>query len=399
MKARYGEVETPFSLAEEMVSHVTGKDGDRWLEPGAGRGAITGPLVKHAQGLGLNPQITAVEIQKGNCEHLTASLGDAVTVVNQDFLEWESEYCYDIIIGNPPFNCRGLKKVPTNSKTEKRDEGITIWPAFVKKATSLLTPDGLLVFLTPCIWLKPDRAGIYNTLTRGSQLRIRCFSASETVRLFKGEAQTPMVLFSYRRASEPRISVYDDSLGAYVNYTPEHPQAPIPMKNVQLVNELQASVREHGRMDIIKTKNVSDLGQLKPIESQEHRFPSVKTAVLDGKDCRLVVEWSRKRMPFTGQSKLILAHKMYGFPYLDRVGRFGIARRDVYLVVSDDLHYLERCRQVLCSRTAFKVFEATRYRMRFLERYAFELLPREVDDEEQQSGYTFRYKIDEEHQV
>ena len=392
MKARYGEVETPFSLVQQMIGQIEDVGGDQWLEAGAGRGAITLPLLAYAKTVGRSPRITAVEIQEKNCEYLAAKVDDTVTVVNQDFVAWSSKIGYDLIIGNPPFNSRGLKKVPTNSKSVKKGEGITIWPAFVKKALSLLKPGGLLVYLTPCIWLKPDKAGIYEALTRGSELKVRCFSASETMRLFRGEAQTPMVLFSYRSSTKPSIAVYDDASETYVQYQRTTPNGAIPMKNIRVVNKLQAGIRKHGNMDIVKSKNTRDLTQLKQEKSAEHVYPSVKTAVLDGKDCKFVVEWSREKMPYTGVSKLILAHKMYGFPYLDVAGEFGIARRDIYLVVSDDLSYLEKCREILCSKIAFQMFESTRYRMRFLERYAFEFLPRSVGNTERQEGYTFNYK-------
>ena len=126
------------------------------------------------------------------------------------------------------------------------------------------------------------------------------------------------------------------------------------------------------------------------------KYPSIKTAVLSGKDYRLVLEWSPVKPPYYGIPTLVMAHKMYGFPFLDAEGQYGIARRDIYIVVSNDIDYLNKCRRLFSSRAAFAAYEATRYRMRFLEKYAFQLIPFSQNiDLEQYPGYSFVHKIDE----
>ena len=99
---------------------------------------------------------------------------------------------------------------------------------------------------------------------------------------------------------------------------------------------------------------------------------------------------------YTGP-KLILAHKMYGFPYLDISGEVGLNSADGYVLfphetdqepkaVEDlkdqdsNLQFLKEAQRILCSPLAILVFESFRYRMRFLEREAFEYLPHTYDE-------------------
>ena len=74
----------------------------------------------------------------------------------------------------------------------------TIWIEFIKKSISLLKDNGLLLFLVPSIWMKEDRAKMYDYMTQFKLHKIRCFSNTEMNKLFKGQAQTPSCYFFIR---------------------------------------------------------------------------------------------------------------------------------------------------------------------------------------------------------
>jgi hypothetical protein len=65
-------------------------------------------------------------------------------VVQQDFLDWRPGVKFDVIIGNPPYQ-----------DGDREDEANKLWPFFVKKADSLLLPNGITAFITPNTWLNP----------------------------------------------------------------------------------------------------------------------------------------------------------------------------------------------------------------------------------------------------
>ena len=70
-----------------------------------------------------------------------------------------------------------------------------------------------------------------------------------------------------------------------------------------------------------------------------------------------------------------MPHKMYGFPFIDKTGIYGISNRDSYVIESDNIDYLERLCQFFSTKTALYLFEATRYRMKYLEKYVFQVIP------------------------
>ena len=66
---------------------------------------------------------------------------------------------------------------------------------------------------------------------------------------------------------------------------------------------------------------------------------------------------------------------MFGFPLLDIEGKWGISRRDNYIILDKSHSNLTKIQQFLSTYFALYVFEATRYRMKYLEKYAFQFLP------------------------
>ena len=66
---------------------------------------------------------------------------------------------------------------------------------------------------------------------------------------------------------------------------------------------------------------------------------------------------------------------MYGFPYLDVEGIYGISNRDNYVIINRSITDLQKIRSFLSTKTALYLFEATRYRMKYLEKYIFQLIP------------------------
>ena len=61
--------------------------------------------------------------------------------------------------------------------------------------------------------------------------------------------------------------------------------------------------------------------------------------------------------------------------YLDLSGEYGISNRDNYVIYKDNNEDLIKLSEFLSTELVKKVYESTRYRMKYLEKYAFELLP------------------------
>ena len=65
---------------------------------------------------------------------------------------------------------------------------------------------------------------------------------------------------------------------------------------------------------------------------------------------------------------------MYGFPFLDVNGIYGVSNRDNYIIKDMSYTNLKRLKKFLESKLVLYIYESTRYRMKYLEKNAFEFI-------------------------
>ena len=401
-KEIYGEVFTPFNLIEKMFSlipneHFKNKN-KKWLDIGAGSGYFSIFLYfKLFENLKndfenddkckehiIKNMIFMVEIQENNCIILREYFGEKSNIINEEYVNYDFEKYkikeFDYIIGNPPFNCNGLKKVPTNNNSNKKYDGKTIWIDFVKKSISILKPKGLLNIIIPSIWLKPDKEKIYNYLLEYKINYLHCLSNTETNKFFKGNAQTPCCYFLLEKiVSDNHISVWDNDVKKYINYCyniPCNNNLPIPLKCQSIINKLQPFLK-YGILPIYKTNLPSSKTLFSLEKNNKHPYENISTCLIKNCSPELVINYTNIKCPYSDKKKLILANKMYGIPYLDDKGEYGISNRDNYVILEDDknMEELNILKTFLSTKTVLYLFDATRYRMAYLEKYIFNLIP------------------------
>ena len=126
-----------------------------------------------------------------------------------------------------------------NTTKSKKNDGFAIWCDFIKHSVTLLREGGYLCIIVPSLWLKPDKAGMYNYLLNYKIEKIKLYTNTETNQIFKGQAQTPTTLFLLKK--EPRIHniipLYCKIRNEYVPYSLKR-DYPIPMANIDLINHL-----------------------------------------------------------------------------------------------------------------------------------------------------------------
>jgi len=405
-KELYGEVNTSFAFINKILDIITPniyKDPTlKWLDPGAGTGNFSiilyfklvehlkphFPNIEERKDHILKNMIYMVEIQPENVKTLQKLFGPTANIYEGDYLNYLhnstsndiTPQIFDIVIGNPPFNCNGLKKVPTNTEYIKKQDGYTIWSAFIITSIGLLKPKtGILCMFIPSIWLKPDKDRIYYFLTQYDIKKLNCFSNTETNRIFNGNAQTPCCFFLLtKRETDNIISIFDTIHSKYIDYHLKQ-HAPIPVCSVSIINKLQ-KYSINNSIKVIKTNMPPKKTFLSSIKSKETPYPNITTCLLNkgggvGVSPILVINYSNNELIGANKSKLILAHKMYGLPYLDLSGEYGISNRDNYIIYKENPEDLIKLQKFLSTKLAFSVFDSTRYRMRYLEKYAFQLLP------------------------
>ena len=390
-KELFGEVFTPFYFIDNIFKifpeNIFKNHNLKWLDPGAGTGNFSIYLYfKLLESLSnvipdeynrkehiINNMIYIVEYRDENTKILKEIFGENANIMNIDYLQYNPSHNFDIIIGNPPFNFNGQKKVPTNSKNNKKQDGQTIWIEFIKHSISLLKENGYLNMFIPSIWLKPDKEKMYYYLLKYNIQYLNCFSNTETNKIFKGNAQTPSCYFLLKKEENPgTISIYDKDNNKYVDFKLK-PNIPIPLCNIEIINQFQEQLKKCKHIHVIKT-NLPPKGiSLSPSKLGNHIYPNIRTRLLKNEE--LILEYSDKPLFGYGKPKLVLANKMYGLPYLDLSGEYGISNRDNYVIYKDNNEDLIKLSEFLSTELVKKVYESTRYRMKYLEKYAFELLP------------------------
>lgn len=390
-KELFGEVFTPFFFINNIFkifpNQIFENPNLKWLDPGAGSGnfsiylyyKLLENLDKKIPDLNdrknhiISNMMYIVEYREENIKILREIFGENANIYYENYLDYNPCHNFDVIIGNPPFNFNGQKKVPTNSKNNKKQDGETIWIEFVKHSISLLKDNGYLNMFIPSIWLKPDREKMYFYLLKYDIQYLNCFSNTETNKIFNGNAQTPSCYFLLtKKPNTGTICIFDKKNNSYLDFILT-PNTPIPLCNIEMVNKFQEQLKEYKHIDVIKT-NLPPKGiSISPSKLGNHIYPNIRTRLLKNEE--LIIEYSDKPLYGYGKPKLVLANKMYGLPYLDLSGEYGISNRDNYVIYKDDNKDLVKLSEFLSTELIQKVYESTRYRMKYLEKYAFELLP------------------------
>ena len=268
---------------------------------------------------------------------------------------------------------------PTNTQLSKKNDGNAIWKDFVKKSISLLKPEGYLCYIVPSLWMKPDKAKMYGFLTQFKITKLHTMTNTETNQLFSGKAATPTCYFVLQnKKTDGIIELYDKDKRDYINFSLK-PDLPIPVFGAHIINKILPFTEKVGDLKVTKiTKpaNYMDTSiTISKTQTQDCPFPNVRTCKLVKNVAQLEINYTNKRLKFTDKKKIILAHKMYGFPYIDEKGEYGISNCDNFIILDKTLPEMRKIRDFLSTKFALYLFEATRYRMKFLERYVFEYIP------------------------
>lgn len=409
-KNKFGIIYTSFIIINKMLDLIPDESYSnplaRWLDMGAGTGYFSICLFRRLDKGLMNVIIDShqrmrhiirdmlymSEIKESHIIVLRQIFGDDANIYG-DFLSltknnFTATYGFtgfDFIIGNPPYNCNGQIKCPTNKLINKKHDGETVWPSFIKNALVLLKDDGYLCPIIPSIWLKPDKAGIYEILTKYKINALHTFSNTETNKIFNYEAQTPTCFFLLQKTTASdsslglglnrEINIYDKFLREYCIYNYDSGSA-IPLQGISILNKLQVFVKKYGSLPVIKTNSPSKKSRFSLEYSSEYPYKNISTCLLDGLNPVLKINYSNIPQSGYNVGKLVLAHKMYGFPYLDLSGDYGISARDNYIIKLDSINGMALIIQnFLSTKLALFIYSCASYRMKYLEKYAFEFIP------------------------
>ena len=413
-KELYGEISTPYSFIKRMMALLPARvfrdEKLRWLDPGTGHGYFAIYLYhllyrelsskipddilreKHIK----EKMIYMCELNGEHAGRICSFFGENCNLVVGDYLSASYPHSFDIVLGNPPFYCNGKKKTPTDKERLKKKDGTTIWAQFVKKGVRDLKKGGYLLMVTPSLWMKPDKDKTYDFMAQYKIHKLYPLTNTEMNAVFNKQAQTPSCYFILQKmpAEEQRqIEIYDKGIAAYVPF-PIADRSPIPLYAISLIQKLKTWVDQYGCLKAIKTNMPGKYCSLSKESTAKYPHRNIRTAILSNTKPQLVVDYSDKKLAYSGVPKLVLPHKMLGFPYLDAEGEYGISNRDNYVFLGNSLPELVIIQRFLSTEEALYLFEATRYRMKYLEKYIFQLLPDVTKIPAMQKGGSIRDLIE-----
>lgn len=394
LKKIYGEVNTPYWFIKKMFEIIPSYEflnkDLKWLDAGAGRGNysiylffilfkklenIISDEIERKRHI-INNMIYMVEYNSENTIELQKIFGENANIINNDYISWDTEIEFDYIIGNPPYNSNGIKKVPTKNNVNKKNDGKTIWHDFIKKNISLLKTNGKMNVLIPSIWMKPDKAKMYNFLLDFKIEKLHALNSSQVNKIFNYHVQTPICYFLLTKTpSINKITLYDELKDDYQEF-PLYSNIPIPLCFSSIVYKFLKITNNYTSLKVLKTNPIPSNIELNDSLSSKFLYKNIKTTILNkNKEPELQIVYSNKSLPYHNKSKIVMAHKMYGFPYIDEEGIYGICTRDNYVIINKSFYEMELIKEFLSTNLILFLFETTRYRMRYLEKYVFEYIP------------------------
>lgn len=162
---------TPIDCISEMISKIPcelwGKSDLSILDPCCGNGNFSVPIIfellkYHDKKTILEQILEFNDINESRLENVRSVFCSEkynLQVTNHDFITFNSNKKYDLIVANPPY----AKFLENGKRASKNHNLIKI---FIKKALSQLKPNGYLLFITPDNWMSyADRNVLIETIT------------------------------------------------------------------------------------------------------------------------------------------------------------------------------------------------------------------------------------------
>jgi len=139
---RTSDCVTPLDLVRKQFEGVLPQG--KICIPGAGIGTYV--LIALEKGF-LPENITAVELDSMYYELGSGMFNRlGVNYVHTDFLTWEPNMKFDVVIGNPPYQ----------RSREVRNVGTPLWPDFIEKGIDLVKDKGLVSLVVPFTWMQKN---------------------------------------------------------------------------------------------------------------------------------------------------------------------------------------------------------------------------------------------------
>lgn len=155
---------TPSTIIRKILENLKEYKFNQILEPACG----SCEFIKHLDNSFDNCVIDGIELNQTIYNEIKdiQSNKNSINIIQDDFLKFQTDNLYDLIIGNPPFYVIKKEECP-NEYLKYIDGRPNIFILFIIKAFQLLKENGILAFVLPmnflnCVYYQKIRREIYN---------------------------------------------------------------------------------------------------------------------------------------------------------------------------------------------------------------------------------------------
>lgn len=173
VKKDYGMFFTPEHIVDFMVnlidiSDYTNENGIAILEPACGLAQFLMGIKRNQLAFFERTKLLGVEANQDVINYLTQLIiDDNIELIEADYLLWQSETSFDLIIGNPPYGIPSLSEhytIKVDNVTKQQYKSLyetwygkyNVYGAFIEKSIKLLKPEGRLIFVVPATFMILD---------------------------------------------------------------------------------------------------------------------------------------------------------------------------------------------------------------------------------------------------
>lgn len=172
IKKDYGIFFTPQRIVDLMVSLVDierlGGESLNILEPACGLAQFLLGIKRNLPSIYRKARLLGVEINEDIIQFFsTAEIAKEIKLIHSDYLLWDSDMLFDLIIGNPPYGIPSHSDhyaIKIEPKTKEKYKRLyetwygkyNVYGAFIEKSVKLLKVGGQLIFIVPATFMILD---------------------------------------------------------------------------------------------------------------------------------------------------------------------------------------------------------------------------------------------------
>jgi len=224
IKKDWGIFFTPQWVVDFMVNLIDernlDKDSVKILEPACGICQFLMGIKKNKKHIFENALKIGVEINKEMIKYIhEQNLAQDIHIVHYDYLLWDTDERFDIIIGNPPYGIPSLSEhytIRVDCETKKQYKEIyetwygkyNVYGAFIEKSIKLLKENGQLIFIVPATFMILDE---FKKLRKFLAMQGKTEIIYMGSDVFKPEADVTTVILKFvkSKSEKNKLILYD----------------------------------------------------------------------------------------------------------------------------------------------------------------------------------------------